>query len=130
MEYKIVKTVPIRVGQISLTNDDIIVFDIGDDQMINYDDTQEMRAVVTEITQGIPKPMVVITGERVGSTKEAREADLNKKPNLSLCEAVVITSFPTRIAGKFFYNIYSPPHPWKFFSNEEDAYDWALTFKK
>ena len=125
MDYSIVKSVPIRIGRISLTEKGFVIFDFKDDTMINSEDTDEMRAVVEELTELSPKPMIVLTGDRMGTTKEAREKPLKTDPDLSLCEAIVIRSLPTRIAGMFFYKIYSPEHPYKFFSNQSEAFEWA-----
>lgn len=120
----------IRVGFINLRKDQIIEYRFDDDIEIDVDDIEEIVDTLKRITKGKRYPMLVVTGERNDTTPEARKMSKEylKKFPFATAEALIINSFPTRIAAKFYYNIYKPKHPVHFFKSEEEGLSWLKSF--
>ncbi|MBL4625491.1 MAG: hypothetical protein JKY42_10180 [Flavobacteriales bacterium] len=127
LPYRAIST---RVADIFIREDGILQFTFKDDIIIDAEDVVAMSGAVEELTQKVKHPMLVVTGERNGTTRASRNMSLKntKERDYSLAEGIVINSFPTRIAANFFYKIYSPDHPYQMFKTEEEAVDWLKTF--
>jgi len=109
---------------IEFTDDGILRFGFFDDLLIDVDDIKEIASVVQSMVDGKDVPMLIVTGERVGTTRAARNYSLKEERDYSVAEAIIITSLPTRIAAKFYYTIYSPNHPYQIFDTEEEGVAW------
>ena len=121
----------IRVAKIKLRKDNVIELKFKNDFLLDAEDVYEIYKAVKELCYGSNKILIVITGDRNGSTREARKLTMAMSSDNSFlsAEAVVINSLPTRIAANFFYKIYKPKHPNKIFKTQDEAEKWVLQFK-
>lgn len=128
--YQIVTTKQLRFCKMEKRNDSIIQYTFDNDITIDVDDIHALVDALAELTQGVKHGMLVISGDRNSTTKEAIMESMKKlkSENYAFAEAIVITSLPTRIAANFFYKIYSPVHPYKTFKDIDSAEKWLKSF--
>lgn len=114
-------------GSIAYTKEGIVVIDFNDDIELQIEDTETIANAVISLTGKKLSPTLILTGERNSITPEARDHEL-KKFNLSLADAIVVTSLPTRIMTMFFIKFNPPNHPYKIFGDKEQAIQWLHSF--
>lgn len=122
--------VDIKIAQVMLRGDDIVQINFEDDIIVDVQDVINIDEAVDQVSSGIKRKLLVVTGKRNDSTMEARKmtAVVQRKNDRAVAEALVVTSFPTRIALNFFYKIYTPSHPYKTFKTIHEAEDWLADF--
>jgi hypothetical protein len=129
--FDIENIVEVRIATIELRPDKIIQLNIKDDVTLDVADIEEFNAAINNFTKGKPHPILVITGERNGSTRAATKMSMKllKDENYALAEALVITSFSTRISANFFFKVFKPKFPYKNFKSKGEAEEWLKRFK-
>lgn len=122
----IIKAIETSVSLIQLRDDGIVQHNMKDDVVVDVKDIEQIIEALSIICKDGKYPMLILTGRRNGSTREARKLSIRELTNnyYALAEAVVISDLPTRIAGNFFYKIYKPKHPHKFFKTQTEAEKW------
>lgn len=124
-----INKVELPFGSIAYTVEGIVVIDFNDDIELQIEDTETIASTVISLTGKRLSPTLILTGERNSITPEARDHEL-RKYNLSLADAIVVTSLPTRIMTMFFIKFNPPNHPYKIFADKEQAIQWLHTFVK
>lgn len=118
----------ISCGSLKKRTNKVIEYTFKEDYILDVDDIVELANTVTELCNGVKHGMLVHTAHHNGTTVEARKMSMKqlKKNDNAIAEALIIKSLPTRIAADFFYRIYRPSHPCKFFKTKEKAEQWLL----
>lgn len=101
---------------------------LADDVELSIEDVISQRKAYSELVKGNPHVILVIAGQHLSATKEAREyAAMNPVPG-RMAEAIIIKSMSVRILGNVFINFHKPAVPTKMFNKEEDALEWLNKF--
>jgi len=126
--YEILGEVELSCASLKKRSDGIIEYTLTEDYILDLDDIKKIASNVHNFCDGKKHGMLVITTNHNGSTREARAESFEsmKKKDDAIAEAIVISSLPTRIAADFFYKIYKPSHPCKFFKTKEKAEKWLF----
>ncbi len=124
------KAIEARIATIILRKDGIIQQNIKDDVVLDVADVHEINDAKSKLTNNKKSLVLIITGERNGSTVAARKlgAEQLRHRDDVIAGALVINSFPTRIAANFYYKVYQPNYPHKNFRSKKKAEAWLKTF--
>lgn len=120
-----ISSVDIKIGTLSVLDNGYLLYEFRDDVHIDKEDIIRMIDAHTQLADGTPRYVLVITGARMSVSPEARKYD-NRDIRLTItkAEALVVTNLPTRIGTNFYYSMMKPPYPMKSFGNEEKAFNW------
>lgn len=123
---EILDVVELSCATLKKREDRVIEYMLTEDYILDVEDIHQLVDAVRDLCSEEKHGMLVITTENNGSTREARNTSFErmKQHDHAIAEAVVIKSLPTRIAADFFYKIYKPYHPYKFFKTKEKAEVW------
>ena len=124
---QIFDTIKLPCAILKKREDRVIEYSLTEDYILDVDDINQLVDAVRELCLDEKHAMLVVTTDNNGSTREARNTSFErmKQKDHAISEAVVIKSLPTRMAADFFYKIYKPHHPYKFFKTKEKAEAWT-----
>lgn len=89
-----------------------------------------LKSIINELGNGKKMPVYIIASDFLGITPEARNfAALPESSEFTSANAVLIPSLANKMLLNFFLKINKPNVPIKGFTNEEDAFEWLLSFK-
>jgi len=98
---------------------------------VDLEDLADNLLVTRNLTGGAPHLKLLDSRTRWKMTPEAealfKAADT---PDKTIARAVLTDSFTDKIIKSFLLTLFKPSVPLKFFTNEKDAVEWLLTFKK
>lgn len=125
-DQKILEEVQLNCATLRKRNDRIIEYLLQEEHILDVEDIKLIVEVVNDMCSEQKHAMMVITTAHNGTTREARIESFErmKQHDHAIAEAVVIKSLPTRLAADFFYKIYKPSHPCKFFKSKMKAEEW------
>jgi len=120
-----IKSVDLGFGTLRELSNGIIIYDFKDDVSIDIADIKLMIEAHSKLANGIPRPVLVNTGKRMGISPEARAFDnIEDRKRITKAEALVIDNIATRIGANFYYMIQRPPYQVKTFPTQEKALKW------
>lgn len=98
---------------------------------IDTEDLLDNLLVARNITGGEPHLKIVDSRTRWKMTPEA-EAIFKKAdtPDKTIARAVLTHSVTDKLIKSFLLALFKPSVPLKFFTSEDEAVEWLLTFKK
>ncbi|NQY68098.1 MAG: hypothetical protein HRT72_10325 [Flavobacteriales bacterium] len=115
---------------IALIEDDLVRIDVKPNTVVEKKDIEENYIIYNEFLNGRPALFLVVFGEGVTASDEARLELANfKRDKIKIAEAGVVPSLVTRIMAQFFMAFFKPPRPIKMFTDEEAALKWLLQYR-
>ncbi len=124
-----IKEFDLGFGTISELSNGIIVYNFKDDVALEKHDVELMINRHSELANGIPRLVLVKTGQRMSISPEARAFDnIETRVKITRAEALVVNNIATRIGANFYYLMQRPPYPVKSFTSEEKGMNWLLKF--
>ncbi len=98
---------------------------------IDAEDITDNMLVTRNLTQGAAHLKVLDSRVKWKMSPEA-EAIFKREdsPEKTIARAVITSSIADRLLQSFLLTLYKPNVPLKFFTHEEEAVKWLLTFKK
>ena len=124
-ELNYVEKVDLGFTSIGLLSNDFLIYDFKDDIIIDRADVDLMIKEHTLLSKGVPRFVIVKTGQRMSITPEGRAFDsLDFRKNITRAEALIVNNIATRIGANFYYLIQRPPYPVKSFTNLDQGFSW------
>lgn len=118
-------------SKVQLRADGIIQVDFADNLLLDVPECIELIQSYTTMVNTKKVPILHIFGKYMNVTKGAR--DFSASPDglkHSLAEAYVLSSLAHKLLLNFYIKFNKPKVPTQFFTTEEDATVWLLTFVK
>ena len=114
-----------RTARIWLEDDGIMRYLTLPDAEDSLADIRDGVAAVWQLSGHRPVPLLVdLSGSRAIS-KEAREyLSSDESARTTLGVALLVSSPVSRVIGKFFFTLNTPPFPLRIFSAQAEALDW------
>lgn len=125
--YTTNREVNLGFGTLHELSNGMLVYNFNDDVALEKSDVELMIKVHTELANGIPRLVLVNTGQRMSISSEARAFDnIETRRKITRAEALVVNNIATRIGANFYYMIQRPPYPVKSFTSIEKGMNWLL----
>lgn len=98
---------------------------------IDEEDITDNMLVARNLTQGVPH-LKVLDSRVKWKMSPGAEAIFKREdsPERTIARAVLTSSVADKLVQHILLALFKPNVPLKFFTNEEDAVKWLLTFKK
>lgn len=114
-----------RVAEISLLKSGIIRCQLNDKTCITDDDMLELMDVFDDMTSGVCRPILVVTGKQNSLSREALELNgMRLRGPRGSARAVVVNDELTRVTVNIYFRLHPPAAHTMFFSKEENALSW------
>jgi hypothetical protein len=127
----IIKETTIPSAKITLSNDDIMRFDLPEGRSISIQDVKDMTDIAGEWGGGKRFRNLIIMPEFDNIPFEVRQYTAGEeRSRYSIADAFVISSIAMQIIGNFYLQFHKPVLPTRIFNNETAAINWLLTQKE
>ncbi len=131
--YKVLQAVQMRVARIEVWENNIIYFDLKDNDEVELADAKEHTALLKGIYDGKNKFLVLVNpGQYTSITKEAREFSATPEANeMTIAVAVIIKSLAQRMIMNFI-SVFTKTQAIEFksFEDRETALEWLISKRK
>lgn len=117
-----------RVAEISLLQNGVIKCQVNDNVCLTDDDIIELIDLFDDMTSGVCRPILIVTGENNSLSRDAMELNLSslKGPKGS-ARAIVVNDDITKVAVNIYFRLHPPALHTMFFSKEENAIEWLTS---
>ncbi|MCB9365448.1 MAG: hypothetical protein H6587_12825 [Flavobacteriales bacterium] len=131
MNDKLNRLVDLGHSVIQFRDDGIVQVDFADELLLDVAECKELLSTYNEVLSNKKVPILHVLGKYMNVTKEARDYSATEEGlKFSLAEAYVLKSLAHKILANFYIKFNKPKVPTQFFTTEEDATVWLLTFVK
>lgn len=128
---EILKTRDIGSSVLSLRSDGIMHISLKESVTLNLKDAEDMVRTFGEMGEGKKFLLLFIAGSDTSVNTEARYYASTPEANrFTIASAFVVKSIAQKLLGNAYVTFNKPITPTRIFTNEEDALEWLLTFKK
>jgi hypothetical protein len=128
---EILKSRDIGASVLSLRSDGIMLISLKENVTLNLKDAEDMVRTFGEMGEGKKFPLLFIAGSDTSVNTEARYYASTPEANrFTIASAFVVKSVAQKLLGNAYVTFNKPITPTRIFTNEQDAHDWLLTFKK
>jgi Zn-dependent peptidase ImmA (M78 family) len=128
---KLNRLVDLGHSVIQFRDDGIVQVDFADELLLDVAECKELLSTYNEVLSNKKVPILHVLGKYMNVTKEARDYSATEEGlKFSLAEAYVLKSLAHKILANFYIKFNKPKVPTQFFTTEEDATVWLLTFVK
>ena len=118
-------------ASIRLRSDGITQINPSDDTTYTLDDTVKVHNTIIKLNENNPMLILHVAGKHTTSENESRTFLASEEGNRNrIASAYVLQSLAQRIVANFYYKMFKPRRPTKFFTNQKDAENWLLSFKQ
>ncbi len=108
-----------------LDDEGIMVLKFKNDVFLELEDVIQLTDDCETVAGEVPRPLLIITGDRLGVSKEGRSIDISeRRKKNTLAEAMVIDNLATRLTAKIYKKFNPPPIEAQHFKTEEEAREW------
>lgn len=125
------KVIDSRVAIVSLDSEDIITIRLKDCGQVEELDIINLNLSIRHFCAGIPKLKMVVTTSDWEMDKFAKKrAESEDRSTNTIARAIVVSGKLKAAIYNYMVGFNSKsPFPSQFFYNEQDAYQWLLSFK-
>ncbi|MEO6904323.1 MAG: hypothetical protein ABI315_14385 [Bacteroidia bacterium] len=114
---------------ITINNDGVGNIHYKDNTVYDILQQEEDLKAIFIITNNVPTPFVLTTGDSVTFTKKVKENSiLNSTIAPVSAYALITTNFAYRLIAQFYIKMYKPVLPFKIFAEEEEGFEWCKQF--
>lgn len=123
------KVIHTKVGEIALLDNGILRVAGNSNVHIELADMMENDVAFRELLQGSRAPFLVLFGENVTISVEAREYfSESQRSQIKTAEALVVPQLHHKMLARNHTHSRKPQHPTMTFDSEEDALAWLQQF--
>lgn len=128
----VTKEIEVPSARIVIRTDGVMHIHIKVSTSFEIENSKEIFEAREKLAEGKPYPILYTSEYRfVTPSKEVKEyVSSIERTKLVLADAFVIGSFSQRLAAKIYLKLNKPSVPTEFFSTEDEAITWLLTFVK
>lgn len=120
-----------RISQVALRPDGILLINIKSEEFFSVSDYQELMDAAKSIGKGEKFLNLIIVGEHTIPDHDSRVLSTSQKGSkYKLADAFVINSLSQKLIANFYMNFHKPYVPSRFFTDENKAIEWLLSFYK
>lgn len=129
-DAKIVSELHHLLFSLYLRSDGILVRINADHAWYTMREAKESVAAIKEISGGIPRKLLTISGKKTSVDKDAKSYGLSDEAmEYVLAVAAVVKSYSQKLIGNLILSFDKPSKSFKLFDNTSDAIEWLLTLK-
>lgn len=124
-DVKILHEVLIPSAKITIREDDIVVFDLSEDQKISVQDVKDMTDVIGKWGKGKKYYNLILMPDLGNIPFDVRQYTASEeRSRYSKADAFVISSIAMQVIGNFYLQFHKPFLPTRIFNDEQAALDW------
>lgn len=126
---KKIRKLETSISILSINEEGIGIMYFKDRITMDIPEQMEHLKGIIELTENLPTPFVIMAGEHVIITKDAKENASFLEDKSPVCaSAIVVSNLAYRLLADFFIKMQKPKIPYKTFTNKEKAFEWCKQF--
>jgi len=117
-------------GAILWVENNILYLQHKQDKKATIETANEETRIHRQISNGIKMPLCVDIRNLKSANAEAREyGNSHEVINTYSAVAIIVGNIMTKMIGRFFVEIQSPPYPTELFTTKKKALEWLNNYK-
>ena len=122
------KSIPVRIGQVILFADSLVLIKLEDDHEIGIEDVMEFIDAALKLTRGSDFAVILDGGLTLDVSDKAMSYAAKYANKNWLAFAIIVRSISERLFANYYLKFKRPVRPSKVFTTPEGAEKWLKEF--